>query len=37
MGPGLVRACPTLLDIVLFVLVYISYVQYCVAICMRAK
>ena len=42
MGPGLVCACPTLavwhpLDIVLFVLVYISYVQYCVAICMRAK
>ena len=27
----------TLLDIVFFVLVYISYVQYCVTICMRAK
>ena len=27
----------TLLHFIIFVLVYISYVQYCVAICMRAK
>ena len=39
MGPGLVCACQILapLDIIIFVLVYTSYLQYCMAICMRAK